>query len=297
MSVEEELPTGWQQELLATLGAPATDANMQFFSDWFVAEHGASGETGGYDQGGGDNPFDTALPEPGSTNYNDLGGGQGVQSYSDWAQGEEATASTLEQSNMAPILAALKSGTATVPQLEAAEGSTPWGQESGWPSGAQPATGAAASGGGAGGVASKGSGIIGAAEGLMSGWESDLVADARNAFEMFGGLALIALGVYMLMKDLTGTSVGGAVRKAAHLPKKRARRKRTRSTGAERNASKINERQQASGTTPSRARKAAYVKRTTQDSGPGDANGNRGPVRSKAASAQPVSPENDTVPF
>lgn len=46
---------------------------------------------------------------------------------------------------------------------------------------------------------------------LGSGLESAAVTDARNLLEMVGGVALIALGCWMLFKDLSGTAVGSAV--------------------------------------------------------------------------------------
>jgi hypothetical protein len=49
------------------------------------------------------NPFNTSLPMPGATNA--VGA---VKAYTSWEQGIEATARTIAQSNMRPILDALK---------------------------------------------------------------------------------------------------------------------------------------------------------------------------------------------
>jgi len=134
-------PAGWEDSLLQQLGAPSTAANKQFFDDWAVAEHGTGtagwGGTGPGEGAGAYNPFNTTLDEPGATSGNSVG----VKNYPSWQVGEQATVSTLQQSNMAPILQALQDGSATVTELETAEGQTPWGQEPGWPSNVAPATG------------------------------------------------------------------------------------------------------------------------------------------------------------
>jgi hypothetical protein len=134
-------PAGWEDSLLQQLGAPSTAANKQFFDDWAVAEHGTGtagwGGTGPGEGAGAYNPFNTTLDEPGATSGNSVG----VKNYPSWQVGEQATVSTLQQSNMAPILQALQGGSATVTELETAEGQTPWGHEPGWPSNVAPATG------------------------------------------------------------------------------------------------------------------------------------------------------------
>ncbi len=144
-------PPGWEKELLSRLNAPDVKANEQFFDDWAAEEHGSGASSwGGRNEGGAYNPFDTTLGAadaqqpwyvgeaetgqyPGSI-YNTSAG---VMSYDDWQIGEDATAATLEQTNMAPILDALQSGQASVSQLESAEGQTPWGKVSSWPSNAK----------------------------------------------------------------------------------------------------------------------------------------------------------------
>jgi hypothetical protein len=129
-------PTGWEASFLQSVGAPVNANSEQFLDDWYVAEHGSSGYSGG-SNGGLNNAFDTALPGPGSVSmaYGPAAA-VGIQEFPTWQVGAAANAKTLEQSNMAPLLQALKSGNMSVTQLEAAEGQTQWGQEPSWPSNA-----------------------------------------------------------------------------------------------------------------------------------------------------------------
>ena len=66
------------------------------------------------------NPFNTSLSMPGATNAV----GQ-VKAYKDWPQGIEATARTIAQNNMRPILDALKAD-ADPKTFQHAVTSTPW---------------------------------------------------------------------------------------------------------------------------------------------------------------------------
>ena len=133
-------PAGWEASLLQSVGAPATAANKQFFDDWYEAEHGPTGYSGG-SNGGLNNAFDTTVSGPGSE-VMAYGAAHvaGVQEFPTWQVGAAANAQTLEQTGVGPgnneaLLNALKSGTATVSQLENVETTqTHWGQEPGWPS-------------------------------------------------------------------------------------------------------------------------------------------------------------------
>jgi hypothetical protein len=133
-------PAGWEASLLQQVGAPATAANKQFFDDWYEAEHGPTGYSGG-SNGGLNNAFDTTVSGPGSE-VMAYGPAHvaGVQEFPTWQVGAAATAQTLEQTGVGPgnntaLLNALKSGNMTVAQLENIETTqTHWGQESGWPS-------------------------------------------------------------------------------------------------------------------------------------------------------------------
>ena len=135
-------PAGWEASLLQQVGAPVTAANKQFFDDWYQAEHGATGYSGG-SNGGLNNAFDTTVSGPGSeVMAHGAAHAAGVQEFPTWQVGAAANAQTLEQTGVGPgnneaLLNALKSGNMTVAQLENIETTqTHWGQESGWPSGA-----------------------------------------------------------------------------------------------------------------------------------------------------------------
>jgi len=125
------MPAGWIVQLLRALNAPLTPDNFQFAEQWFQEEHGGPSpnpqeQTGGYDQGGAYNPWDTTLQEPGSTTYNSVG----VQNYPDWQTGIKATVDTLLDSSpsygYAAIVQALRSG-ASLTQLESVEDASSWG--------------------------------------------------------------------------------------------------------------------------------------------------------------------------
>jgi hypothetical protein len=126
------LPTGWESDILSALGDPVGEPNISNLDTWQAAEGGSTDNPDSY------NPMNTTLDEPGAVSTNSVG----VKAYPDWATGLEATVSTIEQANMAPIAAALRANAPT-PQFEAAVNASPWGTHfSGAPSSS---TGAAAS--------------------------------------------------------------------------------------------------------------------------------------------------------
>lgn len=94
--------------LLARLGAPASDTNVEFLASW-MAREGTSAQF---------NPLATTLRVPGSTA---LGGNPaGVQNYPDFAAGVDATARTL-LSGYPRIVADLIRGDGAAAGREAAE--------------------------------------------------------------------------------------------------------------------------------------------------------------------------------
>lgn len=123
MSASVKIPPNWKAALDADIGAPETPSLDAFENTWFDVEHGATGLTGGYDQGGRDNPFDTTVPEPGSSSYNSVG----VQNYPSYTEGARATAQTLEEPAYSQLLADMRSGRANLSELEDAENASPWG--------------------------------------------------------------------------------------------------------------------------------------------------------------------------
>lgn len=129
MTTPVQMPRGWQSSLLSALGAPPSDTEDEIFLDnWFDIEHGAppanpESLTGGYNEGGAFNPFDTTLRAKGSSSYNSVG----VQNYPSFKEGEAATVATLEEPQYKSLLAELRSGHASVAALERTEDASPWG--------------------------------------------------------------------------------------------------------------------------------------------------------------------------
>ena len=76
--------TTFAKDVLQSLHAPATPANINSLMDWFQRE----GNPPTIDHF---NPLDTTLGEPGAVSTNSVG----VKSYRSWAQGVTATAQTL----------------------------------------------------------------------------------------------------------------------------------------------------------------------------------------------------------
>lgn len=88
--------------VLASLGAPATQANINSLNAWAQKE---SIWPGGPNKGGLYNPLNTTLSQPGATNYNSVG----VKNFVSPASGVVATVQTLLGGYPA-IVSALKSG-------------------------------------------------------------------------------------------------------------------------------------------------------------------------------------------
>lgn len=112
-------PTTWAQALLARIGAPADAQNTAAVVAWEGAEGGHWHNTATY------NPLNTTQREPGSRSVNSVG----VEAYTSWDQGLQATTTTLQNGAYAPILDALASGTDPQSVLDAIVAS-PWGTKS-----------------------------------------------------------------------------------------------------------------------------------------------------------------------
>ena len=130
----------WANALLGKLNAPITDANTAAIQKWMNEEGGHWKNTAGY------NPLNTTYLMPGSTKYGGTGGGKnGVQHYTSWQQGLEATINTLmgNQANergYSKIVKLLKSG-ASSDEIYKAVLDSSWGTGKG--SGATGGSGAA----------------------------------------------------------------------------------------------------------------------------------------------------------
>lgn len=112
----ELTPATWADALLATLGDPVSTENERAVTAWERAEGGHWGNTAAY------NPLNTTQPEPGSRPMNSVG----VQAYTSWAQGMQATVATLRNGRYGGILSALQAGNCA-PCVAVAVGNSPWG--------------------------------------------------------------------------------------------------------------------------------------------------------------------------
>jgi hypothetical protein len=93
-------PAQYAGDVLTEAGLPDTASNEKLLETQMTEEGMPGGE---------DNPLATSVKEPGSTSVNS----DGVQEYPTLAEGAQAEASTLKQSNMKSIYDALDSGSET----------------------------------------------------------------------------------------------------------------------------------------------------------------------------------------
>lgn len=96
-------PAEWAAAQLTYMGLPTSASNLAFLTGWYTAEGGNWHNTATY------NPLNTTLQLPGSSAI--AGNSAGVQAYTSWGQGLQATASTLQ--GYPAIYSALKSGNAS----------------------------------------------------------------------------------------------------------------------------------------------------------------------------------------
>lgn len=107
-------------QILQGIGAPVTDANLQFMQAWHQAEHGNSGDDNRF------NPFNTTQGASGAYDMNSVG----VKGYTDPTQGVNATVQTLQNGYYQGILDALQQGTDPMAAAYAVANS-PWGTGTG----------------------------------------------------------------------------------------------------------------------------------------------------------------------
>lgn len=101
--------------LLQEIGAPITQANLDFLNAWGLAEGGNSRN----------NPFNTGESAPGATPFN-----KDVNNYPDMETGLAATYRNLQNPAYSGIIAALRRGTSSIAAAKALQAS-PWGTGSG----------------------------------------------------------------------------------------------------------------------------------------------------------------------
>jgi hypothetical protein len=106
------LPPGWERCVLQGVGAPVTADDVANLDAWQLAEGGSTNNTAAY------NPFNTrqatdstGTPLPVDTSV------VGFPAFATWTAGCAATVATLLNSDMAPIVTALKAGDVSPPGL------------------------------------------------------------------------------------------------------------------------------------------------------------------------------------
>jgi murein DD-endopeptidase MepM/ murein hydrolase activator NlpD len=103
---------GWEQEVLAGIGAKPTPENIRAVHAWQRAEGGTASN----------NPFNTTQPAAGATDYNSVH----VKNYTSPDQGIRATIDTLNNGRYAPIISAFRKGENAYSVADALT-KTPWG--------------------------------------------------------------------------------------------------------------------------------------------------------------------------
>ncbi len=92
--------TGWAKDVLATLGAPETSANLKFLNDWETAEPTTCPF----------NPLSVKSIQPGSVRCHELSNGEYARAYTTKTIGLTATVEQLHNKLYTAILGALMSG-------------------------------------------------------------------------------------------------------------------------------------------------------------------------------------------
>lgn len=108
-------PLDFAKALLNKLGIPQSQNRLVGLVAFAAEEGGHWANSARY------NPFNTTLSMPGAQSMN----GAGVKAYTSWEQGIDATARTMTQSNMRPMIDALKAD-ASGQQFLASITQTPW---------------------------------------------------------------------------------------------------------------------------------------------------------------------------
>jgi hypothetical protein len=96
--------TAFITAVLASLGAPDSQANVASLASWFPHEFPSWPPSAAW------NPMASTLQMPGSTVYNTLPDGRHVWNYPDPSEGAQATALTLADGYYPLIVAGLRSG-------------------------------------------------------------------------------------------------------------------------------------------------------------------------------------------
>lgn len=96
--------TSWAKAFLTAINAPTSAANVTSVVKWENREGGNWSNKAKY------NPLNTSQTMPGSVNFNTGQAGSGVQAYTSWQQGLQATVDTITNGRFNDILSALQGG-------------------------------------------------------------------------------------------------------------------------------------------------------------------------------------------
>lgn len=98
----------WAQDFLCSIGnCSPTPQTLNWVTNWTTAETAGPSNYASY------NLLNTTQPMPGSTFFNHLSGGLGVQNYTSYQQGIQANATTLQNGYYPDLLSALQSNNYT----------------------------------------------------------------------------------------------------------------------------------------------------------------------------------------
>ncbi|HXX88615.1 MAG TPA: hypothetical protein VEI83_00165 [Acidimicrobiales bacterium] len=104
------LPPGWELCILQGVGASASAANITDLDEWQLAEGGSTDNTAAY------NPYNTRrMTDVDNNALSAVVSSNGFPAFADWPAGCAATVATLLQSNMTPIVDALRAGNVSPP--------------------------------------------------------------------------------------------------------------------------------------------------------------------------------------
>lgn len=115
-------PKDFAVAMIRTMGFPETENNVDALVAWQAAEGGHYANSAYF------NPLNTTQPMAGSTFFNYLNPAKtvGVQRFTSWQQGLDATVKTLKNGRYGGIIASFMADAPAVDTLHAI-GNTPWG--------------------------------------------------------------------------------------------------------------------------------------------------------------------------
>jgi hypothetical protein len=203
----------WAKDLLANLGVPQSNQNINFIYDWEVSEGG----------GGKYNPLNQG-PVPGHPELTTTGQqfGGGAADFASWQAGITGASDYLHMSSYSGILAALK--TSNYAGARSALIASPWAAShygGGSSFSSETAPGASPLGSGGGSVATGsttgitvpgigGLSVSGITQGIMDTFLKAIgLGSMKDAFERLGliilGFALVILGIHLLSGGSSGS--------------------------------------------------------------------------------------------